>query len=126
MTYYINPMVFYWMSIADIVKQVSFGILIIAGTAFILITILKFCEFSNDDKEDEEYKKVKKASILLFIVTLISLILAIFVPSKKTCIEMTIANTVTQENVETSIENAKEIIDYIYDKANNVNTESEE
>ena len=42
----------------------------------------------------------------------------VFVPDKKTCTEMLIAKTVTVENVNTTIDGTKELIDYIFEKVN--------
>ena len=55
-----------------------------------------------------------KASVL---ATIISAVLMIVVPTEETVNKMMISSFVTKENVEKTKEEAKEIIDYIAEKA---------
>ena len=121
--YIIDPAVFYWMNVLSIMQTVFaiFGaILTLAGIGFIIGYV-----YNNHEKKDyspegsyyDEYVRNEKlckfwAKALLF--SGIPLILAsIFIPSKQTSIEMLVARTATFDNVNWTVQQVKEIVDYI-------------
>jgi hypothetical protein len=53
-------------------------------------------------------------------VSVISIIAAIFIPSREALIEMQVAKFVTYENAELSIDAVKSIIDYIINAVQNL------
>ena len=119
MTYYINPMWFYLINVANTLQI----LLLVIGLVLIVVTIIvaPVWFFTNDvditDMNDNEkiiIKIAKKAVITGAIATFIGLL----IPPKQTCVEMMIASQVTHENVSTTKEEIYKIIDYITDKVN--------
>ena len=118
MTYYINPIWFYLMSVLTEMKN----FLYVLGLITLTVSILLFLAWLAD-KGTLNYKKMdddEKATFKLFkkiiVASVIALFIGILVPSKETCIEMMVASQVTHENVSTTKEEIYEIVDYITDK----------
>lgn len=116
MTYYINPMWFYLMSVSTGLKT----FLCILGTISLIICAIAFISLIIDsyyistDLEDD--KKIVKIFKKIMIAGVISILIGTLVPSKEACIEMMIASQVTHENVTATKEEIYEIIDYVTDK----------
>lgn len=122
MTYYINPIWFYLSDICYSTKGVMLGMaitLVCFGLIGYLITsgIATEWEFhlnSEDEKKQEKWFKRFKVSIILGII---AMFLFCIIPSKEGVTKMMIASVVTQENVQSIKGDAKELIDYITEKA---------
>ena len=123
MTYIINPWFFYFASLLD-----GFGILIsivlflaIVGTVgFSIWWVMEAYVsdfFVHDDNEPPFAKFCKKMIKASVIATIISAVLMVVVPSEETVNKMMISSFITEENVEKTKEEAKEIVDYIAEKA---------
>ena len=124
MTYIINMWFFYFASILDSFWTLASIVLFLAiiGTVgfgiWWLIEAYDSDFFVHDDKEETPFanfcKKMIKVSA---IATIISAVLMVVVPTEETVNKMMISSFVTKENVEKTKEEAKEIIDYIAEKA---------
>lgn len=123
MTYYINPIWFYLMNVCGKLGGLSALIACIFGFGAIIMGIGLMCEKSvGDDDMVNLLTKYVKPSI---VITIIFLILACAIPSKETCEEMMIASVVTHENVDQAKDNIKSIVDYVFDRIENNDSESE-
>ena len=136
--YIIDPAVFYWMNVMSFI-QTAFAVIggfILAGS-LILAGIYIYEVFSTRKPEEPEnkedtyemkcYKRVKKRyeddikhnriikkwMIASIATGLIMIIVSVFIPSKQTSVEMLVARTATFENVNWSVQQVKEIVDYI-------------
>lgn len=118
--YIINPSIFYWMNVLNIVHILtivifSLGLIL----TFISITcnimyMYTFKTYPHACEHDDEVAKIwHKVAIIAGIVSAISGILMIFVPDKTTSIEMLIARTATYENAQLTVQSIKEVVDYI-------------
>ena len=103
MDYIVNPSLFYWAEVFDVMK-VIFGFTIIVMS---IVTGLSFYSYFenywwNDDNKDAvaSRKRIKKFIIIIIIITL----LIIFLPSGNTLIRMYIARLATGSNVELVIQ----------------------
>ena len=119
MTYIINPIWFYLMDVCGGLG-VACGIigaclLIIGGTAGLLCGWLFFDP--DVDGEDNFVKKGLKIMKKCFIIGGICILLACVIPTKDGVTKMMISSVVTYENVETVKGDAKELVDYITEKA---------
>ena len=117
MTYYINPIWFYLMSVSTGLKifLCALGIISLVITAFAIMNwvIEEGVDITNlEEYEKNTFKLFKK----IIIASIMSLFIGILVPSKETCVEMMIASQVTHENVSATKEEIYEIVDYITDK----------
>ena len=123
MTYIINPWFFYFANLLDsfwtLVSIVLF-LAIIGAVSFSVWWLMEAYNsdfFVHDDNESPFAKFCKKMIKSSVIATIISAVLMIVVPTEETVNKMMISSFVTKENVEKTKEEAKEIIDYIAEKA---------
>lgn len=111
----INPWIFYFASVADAVLIVSIIFAVVVG----IFCILCGADLLDEYTPEQDIKAAKKRLKLCVPIFIILTLFTIFIPSKKTIYEMTIASYITEENIENSKETAMELIDYIVDKFNN-------
>ena len=112
--YYINPIWFYFIGLCDDIIEIATVISVFCLIGIFVGYILKLAGF---EEEIENKIPVK----LMAIIGIISLIVSLIVPSSTTVKEMMIASVVTHENVDTTIEDVKELIDYTIEKAGELN-----
>lgn len=122
MTYIINPMWFYWLSVADKIWRgtCSLAILlaIFSATAYIAAAALKFNALDDEgfDRKCSAYivgAKVQRVATVLAVLTVILFAISAFIPSRETLIEMQIARFATVENAEWTLDAIKSATDYI-------------
>lgn len=115
--YIIDPQVFYWMNIFGILQTVF----AIFGGAFAVAFIgLAICWVYNSWEVKRGYegnlfyqKECKKWAIITGAIGLVLITASIFIPGRTTSIEMLIAKTSTFDNVNWTVQQVKEIVDYI-------------
>lgn len=114
--YIIDPQVFYWINTLSIIQTV----LGIFGGAFAVISIglaggwiYNACQAKDYDDNKYYMKVFKKWTIISGVLGLIMLVASIFIPGRTTSIEMLIAKTATFENVNWSVQQIKDVVDYI-------------
>ena len=112
MTPIIDPMLFYWASVFDILKIVC------AITAILSLIGLVIC--FADGVEMMEFKEIKKLMIDFSIALLIGLLGFIFIPSKRTIYQMIVFQNINEDNLGKCKEDVKEIIDYTIEKLDEV------
>lgn len=117
MTPIINPMLFYWASVFDILKIIC-GIVAILSFIALLILLADGIEIMDDVKE------IKKILIGFLIAFLISLLGVIFFPSKRTIYQMIVFQNINEDNLGKCKEDVKEIIDYTIEKLDEVDDEN--
>lgn len=116
--YYINPSWFYWINVADNLRMVLIiSLILIASGTVIGVPIL-----SEACGDEISYKKLLKKCIIILCICIAGLV---FIPSKDTCIEMIVAQTVTPANVNYAKGEVKDVIDYVFDKINEVDSEEQ-
>lgn len=107
----VDPMWFYWINVADWIKDVTLFIAILALVgAFIRFEIA--VSDAGWDSESEHKQKMKSARVLA-VIAVIAFICSAFIPSKQTLIEMQVAKFATYENAEWTVETIKQAVDYI-------------
>lgn len=119
MNYIINPWIIYLIDRADAIK---FSIMLLL---FVSLTVLVFVVPVLIDQDEFEYytptaKKVGKIAGIIFVI---SLILVTIFPNSQTVTKMVVASYVTEENVEKAKEQVVEIVDYIFEKVDDINKE---
>lgn len=122
--YYINPIWFYLIGVVDDLKGIE--IVVCMLSAFVgLISIFPIAmnydvlDFKHLDDGNKMLLKVFKACVITIAITSI---LAVFTPSSETCEKMLISSVVTHENVESTKEDAKEFVDYLFEKIEELET----
>ena len=105
----INPIFFYLADVFDALKCIGFII------GFILLCV--YLTFTSIESVlDEDMHKQKRTSVIIMVICIL---VFIFSPSKETTTKMIIASQITEDNVDT----AKEVVDYIIEKINEVKGE---
>lgn len=122
MTYIINPWFFYFIGIAEGLK--AFFSVFTAISALAIIFLGVFLAVSNfdvdvpfDKKNDELIKTLAKWFKRSIIATIVFALMLVITPTSATLNKMMISSLVTKENLETVKTNAKDLIDYIAEKA---------
>lgn len=122
MTYIINPMWFYWLSVADKICRATYSLAILlaifSATAYIVTAAFKFNSLDDDgfDRECSDYiagTKAQRVATVLAILAVIMSAIYTFIPSRETLIEMQIARFTTVENAEWTLDAIKSATDYI-------------
>lgn len=115
MNYIINPLYFYLMDITNKLNNILLALSVL-GTVYIIITfVIALCCILDGDIEFSSFLKTAKFKVAV-VVTLIIFALNAFIPSEDACEKMLIASFVTTDNIDATEEKTKEIIDYIFDK----------
>jgi hypothetical protein len=129
MTYYINPIWFYLMNVCDGLGTLSSVVGGVFGFGTIALTVLGLfawaCRDEEDEEDEEDWNSFKKHIKLSLIITVVFLSLSCIIPSKETCEEMMIASVVTHENVDQAKDDIKSIVDYVFDRIESNDSESE-
>ena len=116
----VNPWIIYSIDIADGVRTLS-----IMSLMFSLIPLFIIIPVFLDKDQYEYYvplaTKVRNIALPIFIF---SLLLTVFFPSSNTITKMVVASYVTEENVDEAKEQVVEIVDYIFEKVDEVKDES--
>ena len=125
----INPWIIYLISLCHSLKFISIIATLIAITAVILIGIAWASD--EDDCCDEEDAKAIRQYYMKWIkiptiVLICSLVFGIVLPSEKTCYTMLVSSQLTEENIHNVGNNAKEVVDYIFEKIEEVQSTDEE
>ena len=127
MTYIINPWFFYFANLLGSFWTLISIVLFLAIIGTVGFSVWWLMEayvsdfFVHDDNESPFSKFCKKIIKISVIVTIISAVLMVAVPSEETANKMMISSFITKENIEKAKEGAKEgakeIVDYIAEKA---------
>ena len=122
MSYIINPMWFYWISVVDGIKGACIALLIFSVVAVAILAIIIEMDFKSryelhyiemSDEDILTYERLSKMLKICIAILFVSGLGLIFIPSKDTLIEMQIAKYATYENAELSVESIKSAVDYI-------------
>ena len=111
MEYIINPSWFYWAEVSDYIKGCAIVAAVILLIAAIILAIV--AKTDDDFNEHEDAKKKRKVMAICLVALALFSVVGIFVPSKQTLIEMMIAKKATYDNVSWTIEQVKEVVDYV-------------
>lgn len=116
MTPIINPMLFYWASVSEILK-------VICGI-FAFLALIALLALLADGVEMMDFKEIKKMLITFSIIFFIGLLGVIFVPSKRTVYQMIVFQNINEDNLGKCKDDVKEIIDYTIEKLDEVDDEN--
>lgn len=117
--YIIDPSVFYWMNVLAIMQTVFaiIGVfLLLASIGFIAGWIYNWyqtIEYEHHDENRKYLRMCRKVTMLTLIPGIILVVLSIFIPSKSSSVEILVAKAATFDNVDWTVQQVKEVIDYI-------------
>ena len=122
--YIIDPSIFYWMKVLNTVHILScvffsFGVIaVIVAIICYSVSMYDSHTYIHSCADYERLAKIwKKVAIISGIISVICGILMIFLPNKTVIIEMLITKTITFENIQFTIKEIKEVVDYIVEAA---------
>ncbi len=122
--YIINPSVFYWINTLNSFKTILCVIgwfFVCSLIAAIIAWIYNYWQYNCGYEENEKYASVcKKIAIFTLVIGFILIVISTFLPSKTTSIEMLIAKTSTFDNVNWTVQQIKEVTDYIVNAINTI------
>ena len=116
--YIIDPSVFYWLHTLSDLKTLAtvLAISLIIST-FVLagMWIYNYCEFEEYelDRHKHYYAICRRLTFAVGIIGILCLLAAVFLPDVQTSTEMLVARTATYDNVNWTVDQVKEVIDYI-------------
>ena len=116
--YIIDPSVFYWLHTLSDLKTLAtvlavflnIGTLVLAGMW--IYNYFEFAEYELD-RNKHYYVLCRRLTFIVGIVGILCLLAAVFLPDVQTSTEMLVARTATYDNVNWTVEQVKEVIDYI-------------
>lgn len=124
--YIIDPAVFYWINVLA-TTQTMFAIvgvfLMLAAIGFAAGWIYNWyqtVEYEHNEESKKYMRMCRAGTLLTLLPGILLILLSIFIPSKQTSVEMLVAKTATFENVDWTVAQVKEIIDYIVSALNGV------
>lgn len=105
----INPWLFY---LTDVLSGIKWLLIVFFALALFLY-LLAFCFYFLDMSELPDWFKLKN---IVFLV--IPIIIGLLIPTENTVYKMLIASYTTPNNIEYVKETGKDLVDYIIEKAN--------
>lgn len=111
----IHPLWFYLIGVSEGLTGagIAFGFLGIAAAIIMLV-----CFITEQGMRSPNEKMAiffKKNSKRCFVVGLIGIFIATFIPSEKTCYQMMAASIVTPNNIETVVDTTKDSVEWLID-----------
>ena len=132
MTYIINPWFFYLSNFLDNFSTLSIIVFSLSFIAVVIFGVFWCWEmnendcFENDGNEIPLIKFLKKAFKISIITVIISAVFMTLIPSEESINKMIISSVITKENIEGVKTDAKELVDYIVEKAAELKTKTSE
>ena len=108
MNYIIDPRVFYWIDVINDLEGVCVVLLILSGIGSIILFA-----FSCEEWDKDVACRLKKWCAVSTVLSVVLILAVIFIPDRKTMIEMLIAKHATMENTELCVQTIKDLVDYI-------------
>lgn len=111
----ISPWIFYAIDLLNKLFNICVATLIFVPIIFFLYWFIK-SDFNYCEDHENFTQKMKKRLNVIVIITSISLVGVVAIPSKETMYKMLVARYVTYENVDKASKTIKEGVDYIFEK----------
>lgn len=126
----INPWIMYVIGLVNNINYIFTAGIVFLFIAIIIAATFGFIrlvvDYDNFDEFLEDYhtavKWFKKGCISLIIAGIVM----IFIPSEKTLYSMVVLENVTPNNIEIAGNTGKDVIDYLFDKIDQMNDEKED
>lgn len=116
--YIINPSIFYWIHTLSDLKTlaITLGVFLAIGTVVMIgCWIYNYAEFIEYERDcyKHYYTLFRRLTFMLGIPGILCILAAVFLPDAQTSVEMLVARTATYDNVSWTVDQVKEVIDYI-------------
>ena len=117
MNYLVNPLWIYLINVLTKVNDIA-SIIVFCGIIAVVFLTFSYCYDLMDgyDKEDDKIKISKTFLKKFAIITIISMIVTTIIPTEKTMYAMLVASNITEENLDTAGQTVTDMVDYIFEK----------
>lgn len=126
----INPWIMYVIGLANNISCVFKSFIIFLLTTMIVVATIGFIKFVENYDNFDEFLDKYHTAVKWFKKGCVSLIIAgivmILIPSEKTLYSMVVLENVTPNNIEIAGNTGKDVIDYLFDKIDQMNDEEED
>lgn len=126
----INPWIMYVIGLVNNISCVFIAVIFFLLSAIIIVAATGFVKFVENYDNFDEFLEDNHTAVKWFKKGCISLIIAgivmILIPSEKTLYSMVVLKNVTPNNIEIAGNTGKDVIDYLFDKIDQMNDEEEE
>lgn len=126
----INPWIMYVIELVNNIHNIFTSVIILLLITIIVVAIFGFVKFVEDYDNFDEFLEECHTTVKWFKKVCVSLIIAgivmIFIPSEKTLYSMVVLENVTPNNIEIAGNTGKDVIDYLFDKIDQMNDEEED
>lgn len=126
----INPWIMYVIGLANNISLIFTAVIVFLFVAIIIAAALGFFQFIENYDNFDEFLEEYHTAVKWFKKGCVSLIIAgivmILIPSEKTLYSMVVLENVTPNNIEIAGNTGKDVIDYLFDKIDQMNDEEEE
>ena len=126
----INPWIMYVIGLANNISCVFIAVIFFFLIVIIIVASIGFVTFVENYNNFDEFLEYNHTAVKWFKKGCISLIIAgivmILVPSEKTLYSMVDLDNVTTNNNEIAGNTGKDVIDYLFDKIDQMNDEEED
>ena len=136
--YIIDPAVFYWVNVFGCLQVVFavIGSLVIIGCICLVVAyVIQRYNIEEPDAPEQDANRyelqryqnqmrsyednlnyiamIRKWMIISAVIGFVLVAAAVFIPSKQTSVEMLVAKTATYDNLNWTVQQVKEVVDYI-------------
>ena len=126
----INPWIMYVIGLVNNISFVFILVIFFLLSAIIIVAAIGFVKFVENYDNFDEFLEDNHTAVKWFKKGCISLIIAgiviILIPSEKTLYSMVVLENVTPNNIEIAGNTGKDVIDYLFDKIDQMNDEEED
>ena len=126
----INPWIMYVIGLVNNISFVFIVVIFFLLSAIIIVAAIGFVKFVENYDNFDEFLEDNHTAVKWFKKGCISLIIAgiviILIPSEKTLYSMVVLENVTPNNIEIAGNTGKDVIDYLFDKIDQMNDEKED
>lgn len=126
----INPWIMYVIGLVNNISFIFAVVIFFLLSAIIIVAATGFVKFVENYDNFDEFLEDNHTAVKWFKKGCISLIIAgivmILIPSEKTLYSMVVLENVTPNNIEIAGNTGKDVIDYLFDKIDQMNDEEED
>lgn len=126
----INPWIMYVIGLVNNINYIFTAGIVFLFIAIIIAATFGFIRLVVDYDNFDEFLEDNHTAVKWFKKGCISLIIAgiviILIPSEKTLYSMVVLENVTPNNIEIAGNTGKDVIDYLFDKIDQMNDEKED
>ena len=115
-SYIINPLWFYWIGVVDGLNVLCYVVSSISAGSLLTLAIVFWVNDGNYEDDIKIRNAIRPWFMRLGIICLLTVLLAIFIPSKETLIQMELARHATYENASLFLKNIQEATKWIIEE----------